>query len=251
MEQKLNKNKLVTSPLFIVGLAVTVFFVGSFYASHNQDKEVGSMLKQSLDGNFDAKNKGMDVVMARVFASYKESNQKLFPYSLKLETSDILEYSSFKTKEKLTSSMDIIKGSLEEYSEYNSKFEIMLSNARQVITESELSDKDKSEMLKGFNESQKTNATAREKMVTTQIAFHEKVLSLYEFLLANFDDYKIQTDTNGEESIAFYSERNITRYNQISTEIQTLAQEATSARTVLSSKLNGVSDNDIQNYIKK
>jgi hypothetical protein len=255
MEQSINKKDLITRPIFILGVFIVVFIAGSSFATHNSNKEIGEMVNNSLNGNFDPKNKGYDRVLAEIFAYYKDSNNVFFPYTTKLSTSDVLEFSSYKTKNDLIRTMDNLKGSIEELRNHDNNFAKLTSGAKDIIFKSSLSDKEKQDMLIGFEKGYQGNKELRQNKALAQAVFYEKVLSLYEFLLANFDDYQIKSTDGGEESIYFYTDRNITRYNQIYSEVQTLAQSYVKAENALKENLDnknsGVSSQAVENYFNK
>lgn len=255
MEPNKSKKNLLTQPIAIVGIFIVVFIAGSSLATKNSNKEMGEMVKKSLSGEFDPKNKGYDRVMAEIFEYYKVANNTFFPYTTKLSNSDVLEFSSYKTKESLTSTMDNLKGSIEELHNHDSNFLKLTSGAKDIISKSNLSDKEKQDMIIGFEKGYQGNMVLRQNKALAQVVFYEKVLSLYEFLLANFDDYQIKSENGGEESIYFYSDRNITRYNQIYSEVQTLAQTYVKTENALKEKLDSKNTEGtsqaVENYYNK
>lgn len=238
--------------IILVVSAIIIFSAGSSIAKYNAQKDTYDLFKDVLSGKSESSSVYTQVV-SEVLSYYKAENQRMFPYNSQLESSDILEYGSFKTKVRISATVVNIKGALEELRDYGTSYAGMLIGAKAIISGSNLSESQKKEMLVGFEESatNSTNLALRGDKISTQIEYYEKVLSLYEFLLANFDDYKIEIDEENEEQIAFYSDRNITRYNQLISEVQILAKAHVAAyeRYSEATKQNtGVSADEIENY---
>lgn len=192
-------------------LIATVVYTVNEYRSQN----VTPIIEDALYGTQQSGDSELAKVTSDVFKGYYETSTKKFPATIALDSSNVLEYDSFETRAQLQSSISLLKESVAELSRADQVFLEIKEEARERIRNSNLSEEDKADVLSGFNKTanntDQSYYTIRRYQTLKQT--YEEMLQLYQFLLANFDDYKIEFDDNGEENIYFYSDANIDIYN--------------------------------------
>lgn len=238
---------------------VLVLLIGSFYASHKQNQQITNEVKSALNGqNTDSE---YSKILNQVFSYFKQQSENLFQYSRQIDSSNILEAESFVSKNSITQINKMLTNALTELDSYDEAMSKAINGAREMIQNSDLSESQKTEMITGFNKGagdQESNRLGKARVVAMR-NFYEKVLTLYEFMLANFDDYKIQADSSGNSKVLFYSDTNITRYNQIYSDVQKFATEYVKANKEFTDykdknfKNDGINVNseEIQNYFNQ
>ncbi len=220
-----NVPKRLKELFIMIAPFVLVLLVGSFYASHKQSQQLTSEFKTALSGQSGSGQ--YSEVLNQVFSYYKSQSAIEFPYSHELDNSDMLEMKSFESKDSINQISGILKNTLTELDSYDSKMNEIIQGARSIIQNSNLSQSEKDEALAGFDKSfeDQTSQDLGSKRIVAMRNLYEKVLTLYEFMLANFDDYQIKTNDSGNQQVYFYTDSNITRYNQISADVQKLSIE--------------------------
>jgi hypothetical protein len=242
--------------LIIIGPFILVLFLGSYYASYKQNQQLTNEFKTVLTGQKGSSQ--YSEVLNQMFSYYKNQSTLQFPYSHKLENTNMLEAKSFASRDSVNQISETLKNTLTELDSSDVKMNGVIQGARLIIQNSNLSQSEKDEMLSGFDKSFQDQESKRlsSKRITAMRNFYEKVLTLYEFMSANFADYQIQNDSSGTAQVSFYSDSNIARYNQIFADVQKLAVEFQNASSDFTTyndksfKSGGVNINstDVQNY---
>lgn len=254
-----NVPKRLKELFIMIAPFVLVLLVGSFYASHKQNQEITNEFKSALNGQ--TTDSEYSKILNQVFVYFKQESEASFHYSHQLDNSNVLEAESFASKSSIAQINEMLTNTLAELDSYDETMTKALNGARQMIQNSNLSESQKTEMLTGFNKGagdQESNRLGKARVVAMR-NFYEKVLTLYEFMLANFNDYKIQSDSSGNSQVSFYSDTNITRYNQIYADVQRLATEYVKANKEFTDykdknfKDGGINVNssDVQNYFNQ
>lgn len=253
------KKEMLKRLLIILGPFILIFILGSSYASYKQNQQLTNQFKGALNGEIG--NGEYSTVLNQVFSYYKEQSGLQFPYLHQLDNSNFLEADSFKSKDSIRTMTSILTNALAELDTNDEKMAKVIQGAKLVIQNSQLSQKQKDEMIIGFDKSfsdQESRNLSKNRILAMR-NFYEKTLSMYEFMSANFEDYKIETDSAGNFQPAFYFDTNITRYNQISSDVQNLAVKFQTANDEFIAHTNkgfssegvGVNANDVQNYFEQ
>lgn len=210
-----------------VGPFVLIFILGVSYATFQQNNQLTKAIRgasgEQVVGDESSKT------LNRLFVYYKQESESSFPYLHQLDGLDILTPESLASKESIRNINEVIKKALSELGSYDQIMARVINGAKQVIQNSELSELQKEEMLAGFlkgiNDSE-SNRLEYARVVAKKIYF-EKVKDFYEFMLINFNDYKLQTDNFGNSELFFYEDADVvsSRYTQILIDIQRLADE--------------------------
>jgi hypothetical protein len=205
---KNNKNfSKISTPLLLFILFLSFFY---YYTEHKRNK--------------DASND----VATQVQTYYKNQNEIQFPHSTKIGSSSVLlESSSFAEKSTLVSTIEELQGALSELDKYPQMYSKNSIAAKEIIKNSTISENEKEDMINGLEKSELNpeSVRLRENEVATQKAFYQGILSLYQFLLANFKDYQIKPVTvGGDNQISFNTKSNEVKYNQLMSQIKDLAQ---------------------------
>lgn len=241
-------------PIIAVALFLLVLFIGSYYASYKENKQLTNEFKTALSGQKGSSQ--YSEVLNEMFGYYKNQSDIQFPDLHKLDNLNILEPQSFASKNSINQVSKTLKSALIELDSYDEKMNAVILGARSIIQNSNLSQTEKDQMLSGFDKSfqdQQSKQLSNARIVAMR-NFYEKVLSLYEFMSANFEDYQIQND-----QVSFYSDNNIARYNQIVADVQKLAAEFQKANNEFTAykdasfKSGGIDINstDVQNYFNQ
>lgn len=236
-----------------------IFIVGVSYATYKENQQLTNQFKGALSG--EVGDSEYSAVLNQVFSYYKEQSGLQFPYLHQLDNSNFLEADSFKSKDSIKQMTGLLTNALTELDANDEKMAKVIQGAKLVIQNSQLSQNQKAEMIVGFDKSfsDQESRTLSKNRILAMRNFYEKTLSLYEFMLANFDDYKIETDSTGNYQPAFYSETNITRYNQISSDVQNLSAKFQTANDAFIAHTNkgfsgegiDINASDVQNYFEK
>lgn len=240
----------------VIGPFLLIFIIGVSYATFKENKQLTNEFRGALNGQDTGGE--YSAVLNQVFSYYKEQSALKFPYLHQLDSSNFLEADSFKSKDSIKSMTSLLTNALAELDANDQKMAEVIQGAKLVIQNSDLSQNQRAEMIVGFDKSfsDQESRTVSKNRTLAMRNFYEKTLNLYEFMLANFDDYKIETDSAGNYQPAFYSGTNITRYNQISSDVQDLAVKFQTANDAFIARTNkgfsrediGIDANEVQNY---
>lgn len=206
--------KIILSILFILVYVMGIF--AWIALSDKSEQNITTNLEDALYGTNQTEGDHITQVLSEIFIEVKKGGAVYFKNSLALDNSDILEISSYETREDLMRSITTVKASIVELENSEISHKKLQSDIELAIKNTELlSEKEKVEALNSFNENKSdvTKDTYRRERSKTLTDFYRSVLSYYEFLYKNFDDYVIQADENNERNIAFYSDINITTAN--------------------------------------
>ncbi len=221
-----------------IGVLVTLsILISTAVYSLNQytAKDTTPIFEDALYGTQQSGDTKLVSVLSEIFKGYREAATKKFPFTIALDSSNVLEFDSFETKVALQSSISLLKSSITELNKASQILLEVKEEAREKIRNSNLSEEDKADILVGFNKS--ANNTDQSYYTTrryqTLKQSYEEMLKLYQFLLANFNDYEIGFDENSEESIFFSSDTNINIYNNHMVNIQKASIRFTEAEAAL------------------
>jgi len=234
-----NNNLLrsVIGVLLTLGILISTAVYG---LNQYKAKDATPILEDALYGTQQSGDTKFVGVLSDIFKGYYEATTKKFPATIALDSSNVLEFDSFETKASLQSSISLLKSSIAELSRADQILLEVKEEAREKIRNSNLSEEDKADVLGGFNKS--ANNTDQSYYTTrryqTLKQSYEEMLKLYQFLLANFNDYEIGFDENGEENIFFTSDININTYNTHMANIQKASLRFVEAEAALLEFMN-------------
>lgn len=260
------KNKFLKHVLYIVLTLTVVAALGNFRIQQ-RNSEDAKIINDALKGSNTAsiENKKYVNLLQQILEYNKTENEKTYPICLKLDKSELLQYSTFKTKESLQIYIDDLNGCLREYSNFEEKYDSLMRDAANKIEElmarENISEKEKQGVKKGFEES--LNDKKKRNLVIKQSqalqTYYISTLKIYNFLLVNFSSYEIDYDETGEFNIYFSDGTKENEYYGILDELDVSLTDFSEADNELNSYLNGlfektgagVNANDIQNFMQK
>ncbi len=201
--------------IIVIVVLALIRITGSLADKNNSDT-ANDIFNDVVYGTSQSKDTNIVNATSDLFKSYKEEWSKRFPFTITLDNSNVLEFESFETKIAIKDSIDILNGSIAELGNLDNLFaELRQSATKKINSLNTLSEDDKKDILEAFYESldNEDRIYYTKRRYETLKAFYEEILNLYKFLLLNFDDYYIDFDENNEENIFFYSDSNISKYN--------------------------------------
>jgi hypothetical protein len=215
------KRKYFRDAILKVGIMFAVLFSFGAYHYANQE-DVGAIFNDALYGTNTSGGSEYAKALADIFAYYKEESAKKYSNTVALDTIGLLEFHTLETKQSLSSVIDTLKASIGELSRFEEIQTEIREGAREKIRNSNLSESEKIEVLKGFNSSANDveQAQLSKRRNVTLKTTYEETLKLYEFLYQNFSGYEIETDSAGNQNIAFYTDKNIATYDKLLQAVQ-------------------------------
>ncbi len=218
--KKSRQKYLAIFGVLILTLVLFAMAVGSTptNVSQKDEEEITKNFQDALYGTDQSSDAEMSAVLRDMLQQMQVGNAIYYKNTLALDSSDVLEISSYETRNDLIRIISLIEGAMEEQKGSEQHLEKQMDQIEQSVKASTLlSDDRKVNFLKGFNEGLNDieKGVLRRERTETLINYYESVLIYYNFLTKNFDDYIIQVDENNERNIAFYTDANITKYNAL------------------------------------
>lgn len=254
---------------FILGFLVVAGVIGGIVGliKQKKDAESAKIFNDALKGSdtVSPENKKYADYLQKILDYHKSANADLFPLCTKLDNSEVLSYSTFKTEELLKIYISDIDGCIKEYDGYEEKYDLLVKKAikknEELVQSENFSEEEKRGEIEGFVATV-VDAKKKELALKQAVAlqnYNKDALKIYNFLLANFFDYEIDYDEYNELNIYFYSDENIDAYNKLLDEFNVSynifigVKEEINAYTNLRLKKSGtdVKAEDIEEYMQK
>lgn len=170
-------------------------------------------------------NKKYVDITKKMFESIKVERKKLEATFNNTNLSDLLEYSSFKNVERMKEVVRELNLLMVAWGKYDKKMLEAVDNMQNDIRNMAIKDLGEKEGEKVYLSSKKyfdKNFVVAEKYNNAGRNYFNEIISLYNFLIVNYDDYEIDYDEHGEETIYFYSENSAYKFNQHTEEVNKL-----------------------------
>ncbi len=250
-------NKNLLSILITIGILASIFIITNIFEEKEVKQEVGQVMKDLLYDNEtnSPEYKKYVEVFTKIYEPIKIEYGEFKKVGESVNLSDLLEYSSFQSLEEMNRIVEDLNLLIEAWIEYENKVIETKERAENIIRES--FDKQEAEViLSSFIEGYNLSKAETNKYTTTGKKYINKILSLYEFLIINYDYYYIDYDETGEQNIFFYYDNDIDRYNKYMEDIYTLAIEFVATETEYYDYINnyfkdyGITVEDFKQYLE-
>lgn len=239
-DSKKKPKKLFRTTGFVAGTLVILIATAIWSINTYTPTDVTPIIEDAIYGTNQSEQIEFVDLLSQIFSGYQQGQSKEFPATLALDSSNVLEFDSYETKESLKNSIDLLSQSISELDRADEIIRLLKEEAREQIRDSYLSEEEKASMLSSFNSSandaDRTYLTQRRYKTLQQT--YQEMLELYNFLLSNFSDYEIDFDEYGYENIFFYSDKNINLYNTHMEEIQKASLRFVEAEEALIENVN-------------
>ena len=181
----------------------------------NEKKETENILRDIIYNTETSspENKKYIDVIKKIYEPVKVEHKRINTVFNSMYLSDLLEYSSFKDIERMKKIVSDLNLLIIELEKYDKKMLEIKDNARNIAME-DLGEVDGEKAYLSFEEGFSKTFVYIEKCDNAEKKYFSNIISLYNFLIANYNDYEIDYDEYGEENIYFYSDYNLNKFNQ-------------------------------------
>ncbi len=186
--KKDKENKKLIVILTIISLIL--FIGGIIYGTSTKNIEKNNQIQKVLSGKIENNN---DKVMKDVFDYYKKQSKEEFYNMHMVDNSNFLEADSFTSIDSINKIIELNKKVIVELDNYDQKIKKIKDGAREIIKNSNVLEEQKKDFLLGFDKSysNKEREILERKKNIAMKKLYEKTLVLYNFMLSNFNKYKI------------------------------------------------------------
>ena len=170
--------------------------------------------------------------------------------------SDLFELSSFKDIKRMKNIVSDLNIMIIEWEKYDKKLLETKNNAKNIAIEN-LGESKGNEFYSGFEEGFNRSFVYAKRYNDTGKDYFNNIISLYNFLIANYSDYEIDYDEYGEENIYFYSSYGLNTYNKYIEENNKLYENYILSEKEYNNYMNnnlkeyGMSVEDIEYFLEK
>jgi len=214
--------------LLVIGLSVATtvvpIIIGSFSQSETK-KEAGEIIKDILYDReiTDPEIQPYSQIMIEMYEPLKIAYADLAKADTSvgnLADTDLFEMSSFADYNRMLEIKTILEVYLQAQSNYFIAVDDMKANIRPIVRKYISDEKEVNDCVKAIETGQTTMTEIVSEYLTTSRAFHNEIISLYEFLLVNWDSYEIDG-----ENILFELDSQIERYDTLIERIMILGAD--------------------------
>jgi MFS family permease len=217
------KNNLKTIFIVLITAAVMIFIAFRMYNQMQIEASIKNSVKDVLSGVGSEAQSEEAQFLAKFWEDSASLTREKFPALIALESTEVLQFNSFKTKESLKYYIDLLQNSIKEIASADTKNIEIRNEMRKKIEAYTIGSTDfKKGFLSGFEQSlndEKRKFLISERTKTMKI-LHQDALNLYQFLYKNFNHYSIKEDEYGEEYIYFDDESYQDAYSNLGSKIQ-------------------------------
>ena len=220
--KKRHDHLLRSGGILVITLIILISSATSTYRTYTS-ADVTSIMQDALYGTNKSGETKYVSLITEIFNSYNDNFTKNFTKTIEIDSSEVLEFSSFETLNTLNYNIELLEASIAELDGFREILNETKEKTRERIRNNpNLSENEKIEVLAGFNNS--VNSVDREYLINKRYQSlqntYEEVLELYNFIYLNYYDYFIDFDENYVENIYFYTDENIDIYNMYMVEIE-------------------------------
>jgi len=250
----------------IILTILIVFMIGGYKAQ--QDRKAATnvfndVLKDTQTTS--AENKKYVDLVKKILDYNKTENIKLFPSCLKVENSQVPEFSSFKTEESLKKNLTDLEKCVKEHDGFDKVYDDlikrMMNEGEDWMAEGNFTEEEKEEFRRSFAKNL-YDSKKRELVLKQGVAeqnYYANIQKLYEFLLANFSSYQIDVNEFGEEDIFFSNDKVAEEYDLVAEEFGVALDDYLKAYEELETYINSGLEklgldlklSDVEEYMQK
>lgn len=213
---KPNKNnKRKTTAIFFIAVVLTLFIILGLTGSKDKEKEIGKEIKNLINKTevSNPENEKYADVIKKVYEPIEAEYESFNEVFDSADLSDLLEFSSFREIERMKNIVSDLNAIMIAWEKYDKKESEVMNNVEHIVIES-LGESEGKRFYSNFEESFNQSLIYGQKYNNAGKDYHNNIILLYNFLIANYNDYKIDYDENGEEGMYFYSEHSLNAFDK-------------------------------------
>ncbi len=250
-----NKSNL-TRILVIIGI-LALIIVLIVIEKRDVKLEAGKIFKNVFYGTENTTPEGKKVVemFTKIYEPIKIEYGEFKKVGESVNLSDLLEYSSFRSLERMNRIVEDLNLLIEAWISYENKVVEIKGSAKTIISQY-YDEPEAGEVFSEFEKGYNISIQKSQEYTDKGKEYINKIISFYEFLIINYDYYYIDYDETGSLNIFFNYDNDISRFNKYTEEIYVLANEFTVMEADYIKYVNdyfkdyGVTVGDIESYLE-